>query len=411
MTQLTIEYIPLDELIRWPRNPKQHDLGVIHKSMERFGFTSPVLVDENSGRLVAGHGRLDTLMQKMNAGEDPPARIIKNGKMWKIPVVRGLSFESEQEAEAYLLADNRLVELGGWDELQLAEVLSDLARDGRELLEGTGYDGDDLDRLLSEYGEKEGLTDDDAIPEVPEMPKTKTGDLYILGDHRLLCGDATKKEDVERLMDGQKADMVFTDPPYGVDYDGGVMTPRKKLKGDDSTDLYMPCCKYAFKFSAEDAPIYLWHAGVKGIAAAAAAAAAAAGYIIRCEIVWNKNQAQYGALSAQYKQKHEPCYYCFKKGKTVNWCGPTTEVTVWDLDRASKNEYHPTQKPVGLAERAIGNHKAESVLDLFGGSGSTLIACEKTNRKCYMMEIDPHYCDVIVERFENYTGKQADLLT
>jgi len=124
-------------------------------------------------------------------------------------------------------------------------------------------------------------------------------------------------------------------------------------------------------------------------------------------LVWNKNQAQYGALSAQYKQKHEPCYYCFKKGATANWCGDTRQVTVWDLDRESKNEYHPTQKPVALAEIALVNHKAKTVLDLFGGSGSTLIACEKLDRRCYMMEIDEHYCDVIIKRWEDFTGKQA----
>ena len=159
MAEMRIEYIPLDKLIRWPRNPKQHDIGVIHKSMDRFGFTSPVLMDEGTGRLVAGHGRLDTLMQKMNSGEDPPARIVKKDRMWHVPVIRGLSFKSEQEAEAYLIADNRLVELGGWDELELAKVLGDLAKDGRELLNGTGYDGDDLDKLLSGDSEMRDLSD------------------------------------------------------------------------------------------------------------------------------------------------------------------------------------------------------------------------------------------------------------
>ena len=229
--EMKIEYIPLDKLIRWPRNPKQHDMGVIHKSMDRFGFTSPVLMDEGTGRLVAGHGRLDTLMQKMNAGEDPPARIVKKDRMWHVPVIRGLSFKSEQEAEAYLIADNRLVELGGWDVLVLCGVLSDLAKDGMELLDGIGYDGDDLDGFLAEHGEKEGLTDDDAVPEVPDDPVSKLGDLYILGENRLLCGDATKKEDVERLMDGQKADMVFTDPPYGMNLDAEGFDKMPTAKG------------------------------------------------------------------------------------------------------------------------------------------------------------------------------------
>ena len=189
MSKLKIEYIPLDELIRWPRNPKQHDLGVIHKSMERFGFTSPVLIDENTGRLVAGHGRLDTLMQKMNAGEDLPARIIKEGNMWHVPVIRGLSFKSEQEAEAYLLADNRIVELGGWDEAQLAEVLADLAKDGRELLEGTGYDGDDLDRLSEDYSDFDNMNDGLAGNEdvaisitIPKMHEAAVSDWLANGE-------------------------------------------------------------------------------------------------------------------------------------------------------------------------------------------------------------------------------------
>ena len=191
MSKLKIEYIPLDELIRWPRNPKQHDLGVIHKSMERFGFTSPVLMDEKSGRLVAGHGRLDTLMQKMNSGDNPPERIVKKGKMWQVPVIRGLSFESEQEAEAYLLADNRLVELGGWDEGQLAEVLADLAKDGRELLEGTGYDGDDLDELSEDYSDFDNLNDGLAGSEdvaisitVPKMHEAAVSDWLANGENK-----------------------------------------------------------------------------------------------------------------------------------------------------------------------------------------------------------------------------------
>ena len=226
---------------------------------------------------------------------------------------------------------------------------------------------------------------------------------HIQGGHRILCGDSTKKEDVERLMDGKKADMVFTDPPYGVSYDGGHATSKRrdKLIGDESTSLYEPTCRVAFEYSESNAPLYLWHAGVKGISAAAA------GYEILAEIIWNKNLAQFGAISAQYKQKHEPCFYCFKKGSSARWNGPTNEVTVWDIDRASKNEFHPTQKPVELATRAMSNHDVANVLDLFLGSGSTLIAAEKTGRICYGMEIDPKYVDVIVKRWEDYTGKTA----
>ncbi len=209
-----------------------------------------------------------------------------------------------------------------------------------------------------------------------------------------------------------RASLVFTDPPYGVDYDGGT-TVREKLKNDDSTAMYGPCCEMAFQFSDSAAPLYLWHAGVKGIAAAAAAAAAAAkaGYSIRCELVWNKNQAQFGALSAQYKQKHEPCYYCIKKGKTPRWYGPTNEVTVWDVERSSVNEFHPTQKPVELAERAMRNSssKGDMVLDLFLGSGCTMVAAENLKRTCYGVEMDAGYAAVILQRMSDAFQIQPQL--
>ena len=205
------------------------------------------------------------------------------------------------------------------------------------------------------------------------------------------------------------ADCVITDPPYGVSYDGGHANDKRrdKLKGDESDALYEPACLMANEFSKSGSAFYLFHAGVKGFQAAAAAAAA--GYEIRSELIWNKNMAQFGAIGAQYKQKHEPFYYCFKKGKAPYWNGPNNEVTVWDCDRTSKNEYHPTQKPVELIVRALKNSSKEgdAVLDLFGGSGSTLIACEKTNRIGYMMELDEKYVDVIIKRYEDYTGQKA----
>lgn len=266
-----------------------------------------------------------------------------------------------------------------------------------------GFGEDDLRRLLDSLKPMpEG--DPDEAPALPKgEPRSKLGEVYELGRHRLMCGDATSDADMATLMAGELAECVFTDPPYGVGYDGGTKV-REKLAGDHSTELYWPGCMAAASYTTDSAPLYLWFAALKGAAAAAAAAAVEAGYEIRCEIIWNKNQAQFGSLSAQYKQKHEPCFYCFKKGRTVNWVGPTNEVTVWDVDRASVNEFHPTQKPVDLACRALGNHEAASVLDLFGGSGSTLIAAEILGRKAFVMEIDPGYCDVIRQRYEDYVG-------
>jgi site-specific DNA-methyltransferase (adenine-specific) len=225
-----------------------------------------------------------------------------------------------------------------------------------------------------------------------------------------MCGDSTSREDVERLMDGKKADMVFTDPPYGVDYDGGHATDKRrdKLKNDDNVDMYDLPVKNAFEFSKADAPLYLWFAD--RFAMDVLGGLTNAGYLTRAWIIWNKNVAQFGAIGAQYKTKHEPCIYAYKKGRKTNWDGPNNEVTVWDVSRDNKNEHHPTQKPTELARRAIGNHEVDMVLDLFGGSGSTLIACEKTKRKCRVMELDPKYCDVIIKRWEDYTGKKAELI-
>ena len=286
---------------------------------------------------------------------------------------------------------------GEWDMDNLANMF-----DMEELVDW-GFDEDEL--IFEEEEPIAGLTDDDEVPEVEESI-CKAGDLWILGEHRLLCGDATKKEDVEVLMDGNKADMVFTDPPYGVDYDGG-MKKQKKLANDNVGtgiyDLFMPKAVDVLK---DDGAFYVWYAD----ATATATATAKSGLVISAQIIWAKNHAQFMS-NAKYKGKHEPCFYAHKKGKSAKWYGENNEVTLWEYDRASKNEYHPTQKPVALSERASKNSSPREgiILDVFLGSGSTLIACEKTGRKCYGMEIDPHYCDVIVKRWEQFTGGTAIL--
>lgn len=384
--EVLIEYVPIDTLKLWEQNPRLNDPAVpeVMKSIREYGFLVPVVVGKDMV-VKAGNTRL---------------KAARKLGLKRIPVVRAEHLTEEQLLR-FALVDNRVAEIAKWDMKQISRLVP-----LEELRELPGFDKKDVDRislfLLKENGP---APNQDDIPEI-RTTSIKLGDLFLLGEHRLLCGDATVKAQVSRLMGSDKADVIFTDPPYGVEYDGGTKVQRK-LAGDHSTGLYEPCCEMASTFSKANAALYLWHAGVKGIAAAAAAAAIKAGWQIRCEIIWNKNQAQFGTLSAQYKQKHEPAYYCFKVGETVNWCGPTNEVTVWDINRESKNELHPTQKPVELAERAILNHEAGIVLDIFGGSGSTLIACEKNFRKCRMMEIDPIYCQVIINRWEAFTGKKA----
>ena len=245
--------------------------------------------------------------------------------------------------------------------------------------------------------------------EVPEqvMAKSMLGDVWFLGPHRVMCGDSTSPTDVDKLMAGLKADMVFTDPPYGVDYDGGHAEKgkrRQKIFNDGNAGIYEKCLPLASSSSNENAALYLWFSDSKS--ADVIAAVIAAGYEIRNTLIWNKNLAQFGAIGAQYKSKHEPCLYAFKKGESPFWNGPTNEVSVWDIARQSKNEFHPTQKPTELGVRAMNNSCPAKglVLDLFGGSGSTLIAAHQTNRVAYLMELDAKYVDVICARFQKVTG-------
>lgn len=376
------------DLIPYALNSRTHSdqqIAQLAAAIREFGFTNPVLVDEENN-LIAGHGRLLA------------ARKLKMDQVPSI-VVAGLD---DRRRRALVIADNKLALNAEWDVEALGVELDDLAEEFGELM---GFSQDELVALMTKV--EEGLTDEDAVPDAPDVPITVEGDVWTLGNHRLMCGDSTSIDAVENLMDGQKADMVFTDPPYGVDYDGGHATDKRrdKLINDDNVNMYGDPILNAFAVTTDNAPLYLWFAdrfasdvidGLNG-----------AGYVVRNWIIWNKNVAQFGAIGAQYKSKHEPCIYAFKKGKSVNWCGPTNETTIWDLNRDHKNSHHPTQKPVELCRRAAGNHSVGKILDLFGGSGSTLVACETINKDAFMMELDPKYCDVIIKRWQEFTGKQA----
>ena len=387
MTDINITYYNANDLVMAEYNPRQltkDQYTQLKDSKNRFGLVDPLIVNKNKDRkniLVGGHQRL---------------RIAKEMGLESIPCVEiDLSYDQEKELNIRL---NKNV--GEWDYDALANPF-----DVGELTEW-GFSNDDL-----QFYEDEptvGLIDDDEIPEVEE-PITQAGDLWILGEHRLLCGDATKKEDVDLLMDGQKADMVFTDPPYGVDYDGGIQFTkdgvkrgqRKKLENDDKSiyNLVIPILA-----NICEGGIYTWFAGTKAKDIYNSIDLVGD---IHALVIWVKNGG-YSAMNAQYKQKHEPCLYWKAKNKTTKWCGSSTENTIWEINKDGKNKLHPTQKPVELAVKAILNHEEGIVLDVFLGSGSTLIACEKTNRKCYGMEIDPHYCDVIVKRWEEFSGKKAE---
>ena len=386
----------VESLIPYINNSRTHSdeqVAQIAASIKEFGWTNPILVDGDNS-IIAGHGRL-MAARKLGYKE--------------VPTIE-LADLTETQKKAYIIADNRLALNAGWDNELLTIELNDLLADGFTL-ELLGFDPKELDALL-EPEVVEGLTDEDAVPDVPDEPTTKLGDIYQLGNHRLMCGDSTSIDAVDELMDGQKADMVFTDPPYGVDYDGGHATDKRrtKLENDDKTLMYAGALPIAYMASKDGAALYLWFAD--RFAKDVLIALDECNFQVRTWIIWNKNLAQFGAIGAQYKTKHEPCIYAFKKGKAPFWNGPNNEVTVWDVKRHSKNQFHPTQKPVELPVRAMENSSkgGDTVLDLFGGSGSTLIACEKINRHARLMELDPKYCDVIVKRWEDFTGKKAVLL-
>lgn len=398
-----LEHVKTATLIPYARNARTHSeqqVSQIAGSIQEFGFCNPVLIDAENG-IIAGHGRV---MAAQKLGLDA------------VPCIR-LSHLTDAQKRAYILADNRIALNSGWDEAMLANELSDLHSDEFDM--GLmGFDAEELSKLLEiDFSTEEPTGDivEDEVPEPPAEPVTKPGDLWILGRHRLLCGDSTKAEDVSRLMDGQKADMMFTDPPYGVNYEGGhfhsgdvnIKRKREKLNADESAEIYSDFLPVAL--SIVDGPCYMWFADSKAYGVYNAV------HNNRCEvhalIIWHKTNATYAAMNAQYKQRHEPCLYFKPKGSTLRWCGATTESTVWSQDRDGINEFHPTQKPVALAAKAINNHEATTVVDMFCGSGSTLIAAEQLNRQCYGMEISPAYCDVIVKRWETLTGQKATLET
>ena len=373
----------INEVIPYSNNPRKNDNAVDAgaESIKQCGYCSPIVIDEDNV-ILAGHTRLKAL---------------KKLKWKEVECVRKTGLTEEQKKK-YRILDNKTNELAEWD-FDLLE----------EEIDGLDFDGFDFGFDMSAFEEPQEIVEDEP-PEVDEdsEPITQLGDIWQLGRHRLMCGDSTDKETVKLLMDGKKADMVFTDPPYGVSYTGGLQfkngtvekNNREMIKNDD-VDIYEDVFRILSQFS--NGACYVWFADTK----AATLYNAAEKYgEIHALIIWVKNGG-YGALNANYKQKHEPCLYWKPKNANLNFCGATTETTVWEVNKDGVNEYHPTQKPIALPAKAISNHDAETVLDLFGGSGSTLIACEQLNRVCYMMELDPKYCDVIVKRWETFTGKKA----
>jgi len=398
---MQIEQRLLSDLIPYINNSRKHSddqVAQIAASIKEFGWTNPILVDGDNG-IIAGHGRI-MAAKKLN--------------MTEVPVIE-LAHLSKEQRKALIIADNKLALNSDWDSNLLAIELKDLQDLGFDL-NLTGFNVDELANILLPE-QVAGLTDEDAIPDAPEEPKTKPGDIYQLGNHRLMCGDSTSVDDVEKLLESQKADLLFTDPPYGVSYEGGHNQKKRQgiiadtLKGEDLTDLFYEALSTAIVWTKDGAAFYVWYASGKSIETYASLSKLS--LKLRAVIQWYKVKSGLGAFMSQYIPNCEPCMYLHKEGCSPAWYGPSNEKTVWELKKESKNEFHPTQKPVELPERAIFNSSkmGDTVLDLFGGSGSTLIACEKINRNARLMELDPKYCDVIVKRWEDFTGKKAELLS
>jgi DNA modification methylase len=381
--QLNVKYRKVEDLIPYVNNSRKHSdeqVAQISASIKEFGWTNPILID-GTNSIIAGHGRL---------------MAARKLKMDEVPTIE-LDHLTDTQRKALVIADNKLALNADWDNTLLTIELDDLLKDGFAL-DILGFNQDELAALL-EPEQVDGLTDEDAVPELPEEPKTKLGDIYQLGNHRLMCGDSTSIDAVDKLMDGQKADMVFTDPPYNIDYQG-VKDKREKIKNDKMPDnefvdflteslmgcetMYV-CCSWHYAHLFREAMIKIARHP-------------------KAMIVWDKvNPAQH--LDKYFKQ-HEIIYYYGDYGGHKTLRGD-----VWTLKR-QRNTVHPTMKPVELIELALNDNVGKKIVyDGFGGSGSTMIACEKLGRHSMMMELDPKYCDVIVKRWEDFTGKKAELLT
>jgi DNA modification methylase len=394
---LSIRRVSLTALHNDPANARTHDqrnLGAITASLQRFGQAEPLVVHKATGRVIGGNGRLVAML----------------ALGWTECDVVEVDVD-EMTATALGIALNRTAELADWDLATLGELLGTLRTE--DALAGVGFDDDEIDELLAELGLQDGAGEgeegiaDDPVPELPEVPVSRLGDLWILGEHRVLCGDATNPTDVSRLLAGATPRLMVSDPPYGVSYDpnwrneAGVSSTKRTgaVTNDDRVDW-----REAWELFPGDVA-YIWHAGK--YCGPVAASLEAAKFEIRAQLIWAKSR--FALSRGAYHWQHEPAYFCVRKGSKAHWIGDRKQSTVWQI--ASTNDgdatIHGTQKPVECMARPMRNHDAPEVYDCFLGSGSSLAAAEHLGRRCYGLEIDPRYVDVTIERWEKLSGKQA----
>ena len=391
---MKIELWPTSKPIAYARNARKISDAAVDKvaaSIKEFGFRQPIVVD-GEGVIVAGHTRL---------------LAAKKLDLKQVPVHVAAELTPSQ-VKTYRLMDNRSHQESDWDLALLGPELLDLKAMDLDLTL-TGFDSDELDMFMAE--KTDGLTDEDDAPAVPEFPVTVPGDLWILGKHRLLCGDSTVVTDVERLMGGGLADLCIIDPPYNVDYTDKTKEKRKILNDnmDDGqfakflADLYG-----SIAISIKDgASVYVFHADMQGHHFRQQFIEA--GFHLSSVCIWKKSSLVMGR--SDFHWKHEPVLYGWKEGASHGWQGDRKQSTIWEFDKPSASTLHPTMKPVALIKYPIelSSKSGDMVVDLCGGSGSTLIACEQTGRNACLMELEPKYCDVICQRWQDFTGKEAVL--
>lgn len=386
-----IEYVATNKLTPYARNSRTHSpqqVKQIAASIKEFGFTNPVLIDESNG-IIAGHGRV---------------MAAEHLQLTEVPCIR-LEYLTETQKKAYVIADNKLALNAGWDEEMLNLELHDLHAADFDL-GMIGFEPDELSDLMG-YDDKEVIEDE--VPEPPEEPITKPGDLWLLGEHRVLCGDSTVNDLIAKLMAGRAADLWLTDPPYNVNYEGsnGLKIDNDNMSDQKFNSFLTDAFKIAHDYMRTGAAFYIWHADLEGYNFRSAVIKS--GLKVRQCLIWVKNTLVMGRQD--YQWQHEPCLYGWKDGASHGWYSDRKQTTILKFDKPSRNAEHPTMKPVALISYLIGNSTAPQglVLDTFLGSGTTLIAAEQLGRVCYGMELSPQYCDVIVKRWETLTGKKAVL--
>ena len=381
----------VSELIPYINNSRTHSeeqITQLISSIKEFGFTNPLLIDKENS-IIAGHGRLQAV--KRLGHEEVPCIIIS-----------GLT---KTQIKALIIADNQLALNAGWDLEKLSVEIEGLEDDKFDI-SLLGFDDKFLNSLKEE---KKGLTEDDAVPDLNDVSKSKLGDIWILGDHKLMCGDSTNANDVSKLFKEQKADLYLTDPPYNVNYEGKTKD-KLKIKNDkqdnETFQLFLTdAFTNAFNCMKLGASFYIWHSDSEGLYFRLALTNS--NFKLRQTLIWAKNSMVMGRQD--YHWQHEPCLYGWKDGSSHSWYSDRKQTTLLNFDRPTASKLHPTMKPVELISYLVNNSSKQGdiIFDSFLGSGTTIIACEKLQRVCFGLEYDPKYCDVIIQRWQQFTGKEA----